>query len=285
MSFRLRLTRRAGAEVRRVAVEQLDRSLDELSDPALEPDRKVRQVRRRIKKVRSVITLAHGSIRKADDSFFRDLNRRLSSLRDRRAQLETLEKLNEGRLTDEEAAALVAARHALCTEPADAADYDASLAAAAEALEEGRARVAAWKIPLGGFDAIEDGLEETYRRARRRLAAAAKSGAPEDFHDARKDVKHHWRHIELISNAWPRVLRARAEQARDLGELLGDDHDLTVLRQTLAAAPSPKRFAALDTLLDARSKRLRKQAKKLGARLFAEKPAAFRRRMRALWQA
>lgn len=285
MPFRLRRGRKPPSELRRAAAEQLERALAELADADLDPDRKVRQVRRRLKKVRSVIRLAQPSGRSDDDALFRDLGRRLSALRDRQALLETLETLSCGCLSEDEAAALVAARHALMAD-ASPERYDDALEQTARDLAEGLDRISRWKISGSGFDALADGLERTYRRARKRLRKAAKTGVAEHFHDARKDVKHHWRHLQLLADAWPAVLRIRARHARDLGEMLGDDHDLVVLRQTLAEAPGdPARFTALEPRIERRSKRLRKQAKRLGARLFAEPPDAFRRRMEALWKA
>ncbi len=52
----------------------------------------------------------------------------------------------------------------------------------------------------------------------------------EDFHALRKSVQQHWRHMQLLSRAWPEALSARADEAKALSQLLGEDHDLYVLR-------------------------------------------------------
>jgi CHAD domain-containing protein len=80
-----------------------------------------------------------------------------------------------------------------------------------------------------------------------------------------------------------------AAEAKQLADLLGDDQDLVVLRATLAndsdALGDCEELAALSGLAERRQDQLRAAAQTLGWRLFAEKPADFRRRMHRYWQA
>ena len=77
---------------------------------------------------------------------------------------------------------------------------------------------------------------------------------------------------------------ARQRTAR--AKLGRDDHDLTVLRQKAEAHKSAFRVRGeLEALLDAiahRQSRLRKMAFKIGAKLYAKKPARFRKRFERL---
>jgi HEAT repeat protein len=82
-------------------------------------------------------------------------------------------------------------------------------------------------------------------------------------------------------------MRGHADEARRLSELLGDDHDLWVLREALTAMAG-EIPADLDPLIEAVDERrlwLERDAFLLGERVFAERPAAFVRRIHHYWKA
>jgi CHAD domain-containing protein len=141
----------------------------------------------------------------------------------------------------------------------------------------------------GGFRAIERGLEATYRRGRRARDAAYEAGTASAFHDWRKAVKYHGYHLKLLAEIEPVELRARIEDAEALGELLGKDHDLSVLAEALETlkgefSDDAQYRAALESIARAQ-RELRQRAEPLGRRLFAETPAEFSGLMRELFRA
>jgi CHAD domain-containing protein len=109
------------------------------------------------------------------------------------------------------------------------------------------------------------------------------------FHQWRKRAKYHRYHLRLLQDAWPPVVRAHRRQANELTDLLGDDHDLAVLRQDLLA--EPERFggarlvAALCGLLDRRRAELQAAAHGVGQRCFAEDPEHLVARLQTYWVA
>ena len=84
------------------------------------------------------------------------------------------------------------------------------------------------------------------------------------------------------------MLGPLANRLDRLGELLGDDHDLAMLRREVAG--DPERFGGqegIDPLLgriDQRRQRLERQAMRLGGAVFEEAPDAFVRRLRSYWK-
>ena len=58
----------------------------------------------------------------------------------------------------------------------------------------------------------------------------------EDFHAWRKATKDLWYAVRLFEPAWPGPLDALAAELHALSQLLGDEHDLTVLRGALGDA-------------------------------------------------
>jgi hypothetical protein len=130
-------------------------------------------------------------------------------------------------------------------------------------------------------------LRESYRGGRKAFAQAFATGNDEDFHEWRKTLQHHWRHMQLLTPCWPSELSTRVEAARALSQILGDDHDITLLRQ-LVSAPTmtfapPDDTAAFLKRCRAMHKALRREAETRGARLFAERSRPFVERIEAYW--
>jgi hypothetical protein len=82
-------------------------------------------------------------------------------------------------------------------------------------------------------------------------------------------------------------LQARVEAARALWQILGDDHDIALLRQLVSAPTmvfaSPKDTATFLKHCRLRHKALRREAETRGARLFAEPSRPFTERIEAYW--
>jgi len=102
-------------------------------------------------------------------------------------------------------------------------------------------------------------------------------------------VQQHWRHMQLISRAWPDVLGARAGEAKELSRLLGDDHDMGVLLAFAGdrgkAVLSDEELATLATTGGSIQDELRKLARPRGTRLFAAPAADLREQMELFWSA
>ena len=111
----------------------------------------------------------------------------------------------------------------------------------------------------------------------------------EAFHEWRKTVQQHWRHMQLISRAWPDVLGGRAGEAKELSRLLGDDHDMCVLLAFAGergkAVLSEEELATLATTGRSIQDELRDLAKPRGTRLFAETASDLREHMALYWSA
>jgi hypothetical protein len=88
--------------------------------------------------------------------------------------------------------------------------------------------------------------------------------------------------MELMRSLWKPVLTTRAEESKRLSDLLGDDHNLAVLQQQLCDPPaeldSLHAIEHVRDLIFQLREELQRQALPLAGRLFAEKPAAIRKR-------
>lgn len=136
-----------------------------------------------------------------------------------------------------------------------------------------------------GKQAVEAGIAKSYRVGRRAFKAARRSSDSEAFHDVRKAVQWHWRHMALLENAWPDVMRVRAEDARTISQDLGEDHDIAVLLDHVRGARGldASTVKAIARLCARRHDELRAQVEGRLARLFSEPPDDFGKRVAGYW--
>ena len=156
------------------------------------------------------------------------------------------------------------------------------------ALREAQAGLRA--LPMDGlsFADVLDGFTLVYRLGRRLTREIFQADTEDErFHDLRKQVQQHWRHLQLVSNAWPKGMRPQIMLARELSETLGRDHDIALLaglaREQESQGPG-KRFDAYAEFCTGQQKTLRRHAELLARRLYAEKPKAVRRRIKVYWE-
>ena len=215
-----------------------------------------------------------------ENACFRDAARELAGARDADVMLETLDSLDLPEGLGWELRKLIQAGR-----ERDGAGYDRETASrdAIAILKEGRKRVGDWSIDEDSFDAIADGLQRTYRRGRRNYKAACAKPSIEALHEWRKRVKDLWYHYTLLRPLWPPVMTALGDEAHDLSDRLGDDHDLAVLADWFREHTEPD--LDLQEAIDRRRAELQQEAFDIGARLYAEKPSAYVRRLERLWNA
>ncbi|MGE3144936.1 MAG: CHAD domain-containing protein, partial [Pseudorhodoplanes sp.] len=100
----------------------------------------------------------------------------------------------------------------------------------------------------------------------------------------RRVIEHRYL-MELVEPAWPRFGRMWVEEAQRLRTRLGSYQDLEMLRAlTAPRQPLAPWRSRLLPIVAARQAEHAKAAARIAARLFAEPPKAFQRRIEAIWE-
>jgi CHAD domain-containing protein len=308
MAYILAADETVDAGVRRCAAEELDRAVSELRERAgSDPVKAVHSARKAIKRERSLLRLVRGSMprdqRRRENRALRDASRELSGARDAEAMLETLNGL-AGRyvgqvpertfevVREEFERRRDGARERLLESAGAGASAGSGAAAGAvggpavDELDAARGRVAGWELRRDGWGAVEAGVRRSYRDGRRAFAAARADRSMAVWHEWRKRAKDLWYQQRLLRDVAGPVVAGHAKDAHLLADLLGDVHDLGVLRAALTERlHAPVDSDAVVELLDHRRGQLEEEALAIGARVYAERPKVFVRRVRRMWKA
>ncbi|HEX4752274.1 MAG TPA: CHAD domain-containing protein [Solirubrobacterales bacterium] len=293
-AYRLRDDEEAGAGVRRVIVGRLEKAAERLREPS-DGDalaEAIHGARKDLKKARAALRLVREDLGektfKQENRALRDAGRMLSASRDAEVKVETLESLVEGDAGDAPPGPTALWREALIADRDRIVDADADQTeAAVAAIEEVLARAPDWELRHTGWKLLAPGLDAAYRDGRETFEALSSEPDFEAVHELRKRGKDLWYQVRLLRDAWAPVLEPTAEEIHEFTDLLGDHHDLAVLGEDLGGREEigGAHGTILRSLIEAEQIALLVDARALGARIYAEKPKAFGRRLRAYWRA
>jgi CHAD domain-containing protein len=294
MAYRLRDGERAQTAIRRCASEQLDTAIVELTERIeQDPVKAVHSARKALKKDRSLLRLGRGTLepeaRRHENEALRGIARTLGDVRDQDVLVQTLDELARRFTGQVPEASFAAIREAIGDASTASGPRRESppIGHAVEELRSARRRVDEWQLDRGGWAALHEGLIREYGRGRRAFAMARSEPSAENMHDWRKRAKDLWYHLKLLRPIARDTLSGQADEAHRLSDLLGDEHDLSVLSEALRSATHeiPADLDAVLGLIEHRRRELAIEAFFLGKRVYAESPKAFGRRMRRYWKA
>jgi CHAD domain-containing protein len=270
--FRVHEDEHGADAIRRVVTGQIDDALDRLRAGDGEA---IHDARKAFKRARAGLRVGRDAIGKTayarENAALRDMGRSLAPARDAEVVVETLDALaerNRDRLPPGPFAGL---RAALAAEARSA--QPAHLPTVIAELEAIRERVASLD---GAADdaALTAGFRRIYKRGRRAFRHAREQPEAEALHELRKRAKDLWHAGQIL-----RAPKAVRKGAHELADVLGDEHDLTVLQGAAGTRPEalrPGEPLLLQAIVDDRQDELRREAMERAGRLYAKKPRRVR---------
>ena len=296
MAYRLTKDESVADGVRRMAAEQMTKAIEALSGQSEPTDTSVHEARKATKRMRALTRLVRRELGEEvygrENQCYRDAGNRLSGLRDATVLVNSLKKLvvhlgsRAPRSRFGPVADWLQERRRLAY--SQTAVVGRAIPEVLEELRAARERGTSWPLKEEGWAGLQVGLRQTYARGSREFEAAYWLPDDEVFHDWRKRVKYLWYHVQILRDSSPLGMQALEHELDGLGELLGEDHDLAVLRETVATefprARATSTVQALMRRIDEVRQQLRARARILGRRIYAEPPKAFCRRMASYWE-
>lgn len=265
-----------------VALGELDAACGALAG-AEDPATAVHSARKIFKRVRAITRLAAAGlgddVAARDNAALRDAGRRLAGARDAKVVVATLDRLIARAPDLLDADALTPLRDLLAAEyveaEAAAAADTGAIAAVLSELATVHADIARWDLGDGAAAIAADGLGRLHRKGRKALRRAREAegeARTEAMHELRKRAKDLWHAAELLEAADPARLAQIADEAHELADLIGDDHDLAVLLERAdersGTLPATVPLGALHEVAGRRRKKLQRKAMKVADALY-----------------
>ena len=275
-------------DVRHIARQSLAEAMSLLERGPLS-DRAVHAVRKELKRARAMLRLMRAALGEnayqRDNAAMRDVARALGEVRDSKVLLDTLQSLpTRTPVTVDRSRAELRTRLRRERERSRAAlggngtslrRSQKSLRSVRHSLSRGPADRYDWRV-------LRQGVRRVYGRARTTLGRVRAHRAAEDLHELRKQTKYLWHQLEAFATSDGGGARSLAAATHRLSDLLGDEHNLTVLRgKVLQASLAPSAQKRLLARIDARRERLIGRALVLARRIFRDPPRAFAARVTA----
>lgn len=298
MPFRFDPRKPFADELQRIGIELIDDAMAALSQQPDGPHAAVHGARKKFKRLRALYRFVKNddpTFRTTENLRFRDVARSLSQAREAAALVETIHYLQDFSGSQAESNALSSALDTLEKRRDEMTGDDGGLpdkiTMAIEECDKGKQALMQLCLP-GGRRTAARRVKQTWRKQRQTaldaLSRCHGEAHDEDFHDLRKSGQVYWMHLALLRRIWPSAMRAKKADAKRLVDLLGHEHDLSVL--TALVDQEPQRFADADTLalvLEAiirRQQALRQECLDLADQVFADSARAEGRIVAHLWE-
>lgn len=298
MPFRIDPNKPFDDEIRRAGLELIEEAIISLRDQPSGRHEAVHDARKRFKRLRALYRLvarAAPDFSKEENARFRDIARSLAFAREATALVETVEYLETFAASTTQGKALRSIATVLRKRRDHAIEHEAGLdeaiAAAIAGCEEARKKLKAVSLPDELKDVtrlVKTGWAKQRKRARKALADCHEQADVEHFHELRKAGQAYWMHLGLLRRLWPSAMRAKRADTKRLVDILGHEHDLSVL--AAFADREPERFGngeRLALLLDAiiqRQQALRGDGLELANEVFSESARTESRIVGLLWR-
>jgi CHAD domain-containing protein len=282
--------------IRRLACRQVSKALAEAckgSDHgAALSSEVVHSVRKRLKRTRALLRLVRDALGSAvyhrENESYRDAARPLTEVRDAEVLIQTFDQFV--RRLGRDPQPLAAIRAALATQKDEACRQVFQRQEAREpicrSLQAGLDRIDDWPRTGRSWSVLASGIKRVYRSGQDACAAAHKSPSNEHLHQWRKQAKYLRYQLEALRPVWPLVIDELVGRMKTLGDRLGEDHDLAVLRARLddeQAFPERKLTGDLQHTIDLRRDELQQQAREVGEPFFKPRPKVLVAHLEECW--
>jgi CHAD domain-containing protein len=268
----------------------VDTASYELAQQETDPIEAIHETRKALKRVRTTLRLLRRALSKdvyrEELACFSELGRKLSPARDQHTLLEATERLGRYAAGSPYAEAVVPVHSALQERyPAQPLDEEL-LAELLTGLQRARGRIEVWGLDLSASlirASLCSGVRRMARRGRAAHAHAYAEPSDENFHNWRKRVKDLYYSASLLHPLDPNRLAPLVDLLDQMGDELGDEHDLgalaTLLHDVPQASGGAVPVALLLQLIARRREELRGGLQAAGRKLYSKPPNKIARRL------
>ncbi len=294
MAYKLKLNETIEESIKSAANEQLKKAIKHLSAQKT-PTMGVHETRKNLKRTRALLRLIQPVISKShfqkENMRLRDIARIMSGTRDIQAMIETILKLQTNFALNTQDLIILPLIQ-LLQKNKKASEKKIKKYSHENILKDLKGAQSFFEnlsFEQTGIDCILPGLQNIYAKGQQQMQIAYSECSIDAFHEWRKFLQYHWRHIQFISPIWPELFEVKNQQTSEVSEFLGTHNDLSNLidfvNQHTSDMQNKKDTVKFIELCDDWRLEQRKFAEIPGLRIYAESPEALAARIKAYWQA
>jgi CHAD domain-containing protein len=289
MARHLKGGKAATRQSRRILRKEISKALRPLCAPDA-ADADIHAARKRIKIARATLRLLRDSLSKSqyrsENTLLRDAARPLSVARDASVLLQQWDSIVG---PNPRADGVCDFRKQLTRERSQAQQLVSGrkgIPRAIRLLHAARSKAGHWSVGRRNWSVLGPGVERCYRQGRDALQLARQRPSDAHFHEWRKQAKYLHHQLQMLRPLAPGPIQSRVKRLHGLSDVLGEDHDLAVLRGKVEAHRDLLDHRQQGTVLakiQTRRAALQSKALRLGAGLYREPPGRFSARLRRHW--
>jgi hypothetical protein len=243
MGYRFRKNKNIGKQAVKILNGQIDKARASLTVYAADPVASVHTARQCFKRARSLLQLLHDAdpyLFSVENTFFKDMGRRLAGARDRDALQETFHRLEELQKGDYDNAIKLIRRWFDARESeltAIPADHQAAVNGVIQSLQAAQGRLHyAQFADLKHWQLLKR-LDFTRRQFGRRYRKACLSESATAYHEWRKVTKRLNDQLRLCAALDEHATKRTRKQVSAIAATLGLHQDAAILRERFMASP------------------------------------------------
>ncbi|MBN2348190.1 MAG: CHAD domain-containing protein [Bacteroidales bacterium] len=276
--------------IKRNLTEQIRYAKQILSNIAIDPDYTIHEIRKNLKRIRSILRLIEFSVGRVvytrENYFYRDIGRILSPVRDSKVKYEVIEIYKDifyrrvSKFSIEKLIESWRYQHQQYLLNTDIKNLQQKVA---YFLKSGEQRS---NIIIYNKNRTEDflkGYQKTFLKCKYAIEIVSNSPSALNFHELRKRIKYFLYQSQLLSGTWPDYFDFQNKILNETSDLLGHLHDLELVATEMETSNSnlfsviqKKRFI---NRIKAYNKGLGDSALKKIRQIFAESSKNFIQRM------
>ncbi len=279
MAFSLNPHKHAQHRIKKIYKSQMQKMVEESYAKNISYAKAVHQIRKRCKKMRGVLRLIrydlkHPELYREQNEFFKQTAKLLGASRDQKVLADTYGKLvRKYRLDVQDFGSLEQIIDEF-KQDLSAQQYEKLLQQVRQRIEQNFAVVSKLQLQKGGADTVHTGVKKSYKKAKKRSKEAFLRPTQENFHEWRKWVKYHMFHLQMLQKSSGCMLDMRHRELKELGDILGDEHDLSVFESFLHGQ-NISHQQEMQAIIYKEQTYLRARAKKIAKPLFCAKPKVY----------
>ena len=292
--FSISNTESISINIHRILLEQLHYIIMQSERGQDEVHKSIHETRKSMKRIRAVLRMIRDEIGYSsyyrENTFYRDLSRKLSDIRNFEVLSNSIKNLQEDLSKTIPPDVFALLEEELGRQQNMVMGGQAGLVQIlkeiAGEIEIARDRIYDFPIRHNDFRVFEGGLSRMYRQGKRYLREARNDPSPNQLHDLRKRMKYFWYQVEILHPIFPGPMKAYASTLEAIAENLGIYHDLQLLQDFLSESniiPDDKLSETLQEACLARKSMLLYNIWPLADIAYSEKPAALVNRLASYW--